>query len=94
MKLQFLPWVQNTGSTSGGCLAKEGLKYHLSAPLIHPRGNLFYQEHQADHTYLCLILLENCQVEPLWGHKTSCLYHYGVESIQGGQAYKLAAENQ
>ena len=32
------------------------------------RGNLlFYLEHQADHTPLGLILLENCQVEPRLG---------------------------
>ncbi|MBZ3878618.1 Sesquipedalian-1 [Sciurus carolinensis] len=61
------------------------------------RGNLlFYQEHQADHTPLGLILLENCQVEPRL--KATEPYAFtiltpGMEGV-GGRAYKLAAENQ
>lgn len=61
------------------------------------RGNLlFYLEHQADHTPLGFILLENCQVEPRL--KATEPYAFailtpGMEGA-GGRAYKLAAENQ
>ncbi|XP_027804390.1 sesquipedalian-1-like isoform X1 [Marmota monax] len=61
------------------------------------RGNLlFYLEHQADHTPLGLILLENCQVEPCLKATEPYAFTILTPGIQSacGRAYKLAAENQ
>ncbi|XP_055265826.1 sesquipedalian-1-like isoform X1 [Moschus berezovskii] len=58
------------------------------------RGNLlFYLEHQADHTPLGLILLENCQVEPRLGATEPYAFTIRTPGGEGGRAYKLAAEN-
>lgn len=62
------------------------------------RGNLlFYLEHQADHTPLGLILLENCQVEQRLGATEPYAFTIltpRADGTEGGRSYKLAAENQ
>lgn len=69
VRAPFLPWVQNTGSRPGAAILQQrrGPKCHIAAAGSSCEETSFYLEHQADHTPLGLILLENCQVEPRLG---------------------------